>query len=64
MRAFVKMRELIDDNKELKMRLDKMEGKYDKQFQVVFEAIRRIMNPPVPRNPRKIGFRKKKGEET
>ena len=43
MQAFVKMRELIDDNKELKKRIDKMEGKYDKQFQIVFEALRTLI---------------------
>ncbi len=56
MRAFVKMRELIDDNKELKMRLDKMEGKYDKQFQIVFEALRSIIEKK--NEPRKaIGYK-------
>jgi len=43
MRAFVKMRELIDDNKGLKKKLDEMESKYDQQFQVVFEAIRQLI---------------------
>jgi len=43
MRAFVKMRELIDDNKGLKKKLDEMESKYDQQFQVVFEAIKQLI---------------------
>jgi len=43
MRAFVKMRKLIDDNKGLKKQLDEMESKYDQQFQVVFEAIRQLI---------------------
>src|SRR5437867_12726394 len=34
MRAFVKMRELIDENKELKKKLDELESKYDKQFKI------------------------------
>ncbi len=56
MRAFVKMRELIDENKDLKAKLDELENKYDKQFQVVFEALRKII---VKENePRKsIGFK-------
>jgi hypothetical protein len=43
MRAFVRMRELIDENKELKQKLDGMESKYDQQFLVVFEAIRQLI---------------------
>jgi hypothetical protein len=37
-------------------RLDEIEKKYDSQFKVVFDAIRRVMRPP-KRPPRKIGFR-------
>ena len=43
MRAFVKMREILDDNKELKEKIDKLEAKYDKQFSLVFEAIKLLM---------------------
>jgi len=32
MRAFVKMRELLEDNKELKEKIEQLEIKYDKQF--------------------------------
>jgi len=56
MRAFVKMRELIDDNKGLKKKLDEMESKYDQQFQVVFEAIRQLIEKKnEPRAP--IGYK-------
>ncbi len=56
MRAFVRMRELIDENKDLKMKLDEMESKYDQQFQVVFEAIRQLIEKKdEPRNP--IGYK-------
>ncbi len=54
-RAFVKMREVLATHKELVQRLDEMEGKYDRQFKVVFEAIRALMEPPkIPR--RRIGY--------
>lgn len=39
-RAFVKMREVLSTHKELVRRLDEMEGKVDRQFEVVFDAIR------------------------
>ena len=40
MRAFVKLRRMITSNAELSRLLDELENKYDKQFKVVFEAIR------------------------
>jgi hypothetical protein len=56
MRAFVKLREMLASNRDLARRLDEMEGKYEGQFKIVFDAIRELMRPPEkPR--RKIGFR-------
>jgi hypothetical protein len=58
MRAFVKLRQLLASNTDLARRLDELESKYDKQFKIVFVAIRQLMNPrPVKRKP--IGFRPK-----
>ncbi len=45
MRAFVKLRELLATHKDLALKLDALEKKYDAQFQVVFEAIRKLMEP-------------------
>jgi hypothetical protein len=56
MRAFVKLRQLLVSNAELARRLDKLESKYDKQFKIVFDAIRQLMTPPV-RDAKEIGFR-------
>lgn len=59
MRAFVKMRDLIASNKDMAARLDELEKKYDKQFKIVFQAIRELMSPPEP--PKKkgeFGFKK------
>ncbi|MEI7813379.1 MAG: ORF6N domain-containing protein [Coriobacteriia bacterium] len=56
MRAFVRMREMLQQHSDLARRLDELEVKYDSQFGIVFEAIRQLMTPPAPlRNP--IGFR-------
>lgn len=59
MRAFVRMRRMVIDHKDLSQRLDALEAKYDDQFKVVFEAIRQLMEPPPePAEPAKvIGFR-------
>lgn len=56
MRAFVKLRQLLASNTELARRLDELESKYDKQFRVVFDAIRQLMSVPV-RKRKEIGFR-------
>jgi hypothetical protein len=55
MRTFVKLREMIASHKDLAQRLDELEKKYDKQFSIVFEAIRQLMAPPEPKR-KKIGF--------
>ena len=56
MRAFVKLRQLLASNTELARRLDELESKYDKQFKIIFEAIRQLMSTPV-RDRKEIGFR-------
>jgi hypothetical protein len=56
MRAFVKLRQMLASNNELSRRLDELESKYDKQFRVVFDAIRQLMATPA-RDRKEIGFR-------
>ena len=56
MRAFVKLRQMLASNAELARRLGELESKYDKQFRVVFDAIRRLMATPT-RGRKEIGFR-------
>lgn len=58
MRAFVSLRELVASNATLAQKLSELEKKYDSQFQVVFEAIRKLLSPP-PVNQKQIGFRVK-----
>lgn len=59
MRAFVKLREMLSIHKDLARKLADMEKKYDTQFKVVFDAIRQLMSPTVPKKD-KIGFRREK----
>ena len=56
MRAFVRLRGLIGQNQELARRIDTLESRYDRQFKVVFDAIRELMTPPAPAQKRWIGF--------
>jgi hypothetical protein len=55
MRAFVRLRRLLQTNAELAQKLAALEAKYDGQFRVVFDAIRELMTPPDP-PARPIGF--------
>lgn len=55
MRTFSKIREIIMTHKDLRQKIEDMENKYDQQFKVVFDAIRKLLlSPQKPR--RKIGF--------
>ena len=56
MRAFVRMRALIDTNRELAKKLAALEAKYDKQLKVVFQAIYDLMDEGEKKPKRKIGF--------
>lgn len=55
MRAFVRLRKMLTAHEELSRKIRQLEKKYDKQFQVVFEAIRQLMAPPKPKK-KQIGF--------
>jgi hypothetical protein len=55
-RAFVRLRQMLASNAELSRKLDALERKYDRQFKVIFDAIRELMTPPVPKQ-KEIGFR-------
>jgi hypothetical protein len=55
-RTFIKLRQILSVNKDLSRRLDELEKKYDEHFQVVFDAIRLLMNPPEETKKPKIGF--------
>ena len=54
-RAFIRLRRIIESHEDLARKLTTMEKKYDAQFRVIFDAIRQLMLPPNPKR-RKIGF--------
>jgi hypothetical protein len=55
MRAFVRLRELVADHRDLASRIDAMEKRYDTTFQTVFKAIRALVNPTM-QPKRRIGY--------
>jgi len=56
-RSFVKLREILDSNKKLAGKLEELEKKYDKQFRIVFEAIRQLMSPEVQTEREPMGYK-------
>jgi hypothetical protein len=56
MRAFVRLRQMLQSNRDLARKLEKLEKKYDTQFKVVFDAIRELMAPPTDELKHRIGF--------
>ena len=56
MRAFVRLRLMLESNAQLAKKLDELEGRYDSQFRIVFDTIRQLMAPPLSSRKR-IGFR-------
>jgi hypothetical protein len=55
MRAFVALRRIGLTYAALKRKIEQMENKYDGQFAIVFEAIKRLLEPP--KQTRAIGFK-------
>jgi hypothetical protein len=57
MRAFIRLRELLATHKELARKFEQLEQKlaeHDQKFQVVFEAIRQLMEPPPGKTERPL----------
>ena len=56
MRTFVRLREMLATHKDLARKLVVLERKYDAQFKIVFDAIRKLMAPPPGKKRPPIGF--------
>ena len=55
-RAFIRLRQYALSHRELAAKINSLEKKYDAQFKVVFDAIRKLMEPPPERPRPRIGF--------
>lgn len=57
MRAFIQLKRMLLTNAGLRRKIEEIEKKYDKQFSIVFQAIKQLLElPPVKQKP-PIGFR-------
>jgi len=62
MRAFIQMRRMISNYKILERKINELENKYDKNFSVVFEALKQLIRQES--EPRKrIGFKTNRDEQ-
>jgi hypothetical protein len=67
-RVFTKMREMLLTHKDILVKIEQIEktllqqdtrmNKYEDDIQMIFEALRELINPPVKPRPR-VGFRRK-----
>ncbi len=55
-KTFTRLRQLIATNKEILEKVEKMERKYDAQFKIVFDTLRKLLAPPEEPREYKIGF--------
>ena len=63
MRTFVQLRSLMQSNKLLAEKIEKLEEKYDQNFQIVFDAIKQLItadNQPT----KELGFHTIKSKRT
>lgn len=56
MRTFIRLREYMRDNSDIRHKLELLERKYDENFHIVFEAIKKILDHDVDDKKKMIGF--------
>jgi len=61
MRAFIQLKRMLLTNAGLRRKIEEMEKKYDKQFAIVFQVIKQLLEPPLVKEKRIIGFRTYEG---
>lgn len=57
MRTFTKLREMIAGNRELRIKIERLEKNYDKKFKVVFDTLRQFLDDGKNEPVKKIGFK-------
>ena len=55
-RAFVYLRRIISEHADLAKRIDELEELYDGKFQIVFDAIRGLIQQQPPKEKKRIGY--------
>jgi len=56
MRVFAQLRRMLLTNRDLRRKIEEMERRYDKQFAIVFQAIRQLLKPQPQKERKVVGF--------
>ncbi|MCX5709715.1 MAG: ORF6N domain-containing protein [Candidatus Omnitrophica bacterium] len=56
MRAFIQLRRVLLTSVNLKRKIEELEKKYDKQFLIVFKALKELIEPPPIKKKGPLGF--------
>ncbi|MFA5271663.1 MAG: ORF6N domain-containing protein [Candidatus Omnitrophota bacterium] len=59
MRAFIQLKRMLLTNAGIRRKIEEIEKKYDKQFAIVFQAIKQLLEPPPEKEKKTIGFHAK-----
>jgi len=57
MRAFIQLKRMLLTNVGLRRKIEEIEKKYDKQFAIVFQAIKQLLEPELKKERKILGFR-------
>ncbi|MBU3925165.1 MAG: ORF6N domain-containing protein [Patescibacteria group bacterium] len=55
-KTFIKLKEMIATNRELRIKIEIMEKKYDKSFKIVFDTLRKLFEEKKNNPQKQIGF--------
>lgn len=56
-KTFIKLKEMVATNRELRIKIEKLEKKYDKSFKVVFDTLRKLFEEKENNSQKQIGFK-------
>lgn len=59
-KTFIKLREMIATNRELRIKIEGLEKKYDKSFKIVFDTLKKLFEEKENNSPKRIGFEAEK----
>jgi len=56
-KTFIKLKEMVATNRELRIKIERLEKKYDKSFKVVFDTLRKLFEEKENSSQKRIGFK-------
>jgi len=55
-KTFIKLKEMIATNRELRIKIEELEKRYDKSFKIVFDTLRKLLEENDNNSRKRIGF--------